>query len=374
MNSVFAFLLALRWQYGFYRGDSPMISSNGYPLCIRIALGAHLTRSISDDAWKIIDAANIRAWETAKTLFGRRTFKISGDSIDLSVDWSPVVRRLRRHFKVMERIEVSTSSAEINRSLSGFSNSPVIVSFNFETNIDGDQPRINQCIHISEYFLYEIFIAMNIASPSSIDFYSAKILSENYAYRENLNLTNNLFEIAVTDSVSGRWPLIDFLDVKRVFDWYRNIRSEMKMLPENRMEKVIFSMFHLAKSSVSPMNVVWLFYALESLFDCKVGENFRVLCSRIELLLQPNEKESKFFRRKLRDLYDLRSSFVHGGLEIIHPLGNEMIDNNITGTYHRLMEATEFGFQVLLASVQKTIKEGWSAPQFKEILDDGKEF
>ena len=119
---------------------------------------------------------------------------------------------------------------------------------------------------------------------------------------------------------------------------------------------------------LSPTIVIWLFYALETLFDTKAGENFRILTERMQLLLSPNEKETKILRRNLRAMYDLRSSFVHGGLEIAHPMHNEALDRDVDEKYARISNVSEFGFGLVLNAVQAVIEKDWRWPQFKEVL------
>ena len=135
------------------------------------------------------------------------------------------------------------------------------------------------------------------------------------------------------------------------------------------MERVLFSLMHIAAEELSPNTVIWLFYALESLFTTRVGENRKGLEERINLLLQPSDKEWEKIRKKLIELYDYRSSMVHGGLEIIHVMHNENTDKAVEDAYLRLNQLADFGFRLLLASIQETIKNGWQVLKFKQVLE-----
>jgi hypothetical protein len=126
----------------------------------------------------------------------------------------------------------------------------------------------------------------------------------------------------------------------------------------------------MAKADISPMSIIWIFYALEALFDTKVGENFRALLSRAQILLNLETEELGIFRKKLRALYDLRSALVHGGMDVIHPMHNESLDDSVDESIVTLMNVTDFGFQIVLASIQQVIKNGWREPNFTEVLAD----
>jgi hypothetical protein len=53
---------------------------------------------------------------------------------------------------------------------------------------------------------------------------------------------------------------------------------------------------------------------------------------------------------------------------VIHPLHDENLDPSVDEFYSRLADATELGFQVVLASLQEIIRRGWREPIFKEVL------
>lgn len=335
-------------------------------VCVKVEIGAHFSRSITDDGWQTIDASHIGAWKAASEILSERTIGFDGDKIRLKVNWGQIVSRLERHYEIMKKIYFSNNIKDREAAVEEFDGSRFELDFSLEIYDKNEASRKNIALYVVECFLHDVFVIMNLASPSSLSLYSAKLLGQKN--EDNLRLSNGLFEIAIVDSVDGKWPIVGFIDVNKVSDWYWKIRPEMKMLPKNRMEKVVFSILHLARSPISAANVIWLFYALEAMFECKVGENFRTLCQRIELLLEPNEKQSKLLRKKLRELYDLRSAFVHGGLEVVHPMDNEILDKSVLESHSKIMNATEYGFQILLASVQKIIGRGWLEPAFEENL------
>ncbi|PST62800.1 hypothetical protein C9E91_10985 [Rhizobium sp. SEMIA4064] len=244
----------------------------------------------------------------------------------------------------------------------------VEVTFLFQLN--GDRlSKTPSLVAISEYFLHDFFLIVNLAAPGACNFYGTKIIQPEDRFAEQINLSNVLFESSILDARSDSWPKVGFLNLSEVIVWFYSIRSEMKLLPKNRMERVVFAMLHLCKAGISPTNVIWIFYGLETLFDTKIGENFRTLVSRIQLLLDLSEAEFKILKKKMRELYDIRSAFVHGGLEVIHPLQNEMLDKSVDEMTSRFIDTADFGFRILLASVQEIIRRGWREPNFREVLE-----
>lgn len=124
----------------------------------------------------------------------------------------------------------------------------------------------------------------------------------------------------------------------------------------------------MSQGDASPATLIWIFYALETLFDTKPGENFRALRDRIGLLLDPGGGHREDLVRGLRTLYDLRSAFVHGGLEILHPIGPNPGDEKGDELYKRVADACEFGFTLIACSIQALINRGWIEAQFQEVV------
>ena len=73
-------------------------------------------------------------------------------------------------------------------------------------------------------------------------------------------------------------------------------------------------------------------------------------------------------KNKMRDLYDIRSAIVHGGFEVSHPIHNEYLDKRVEQNYLRLSRATDYDHAILVASIQKTILNGWRFPRFEDTI------
>jgi hypothetical protein len=119
---------------------------------------------------------------------------------------------------------------------------------------------------------------------------------------------------------------------------------------------------------MSPVEVIWLFYAFESLLQTKVGESFGSLVRRLCLLLGANEEQSNIVRRRMRDLYEIRSAIVHGGYEITHPMHDDGVDKRAQKSFMRILNALDYGYAFLVAAIQSTIINGWAFPKFDEVI------
>jgi len=337
---------------------------------VRVRLNGHITRSISDDYWQSIDAEHIACWKDATTLLGLRALQSNGATISLAANWSPVVRRIKHNTGIQQKLEGLERGAEYFSLLRKFKMSPVDIDVAVSMDRPAEPGDLLMSREYVEYFLSDMFIMLNLSSPASFTLYAAKIIT-GQKFDSPINISNYFFDSVSLRSYSGIWPRLKSIPLSDVVSWYERVRPTVRMSPATRMEKVIFAILHLSDGNVSPVTIVWIFYALETLFDTSPGENLRIIIRRISLLLSPNQKEAAYLRKQMRELYNIRSAFVHGGLDVIHPLHNELLDKSVDAMWSKLMEAADFGFHILVASVQEAVRRGWEEIAFKETLFAG---
>ena len=207
---------------------------------------------------------------------------------------------------------------------------------------------------------------MNIAAPGCCDFYRASLLGG--SIEPNVSLSSHMFESALHVFLTEAWPIIRFLDLHQVIEWYDVVRQGASQVPNNPMERALFALLHASKIDLSPMEIIWLFYPFESLLQTKVGESFSLIVRRLCLLLEANEPQSRLVRKRMRELYDIRSAIVHGGFEVTHPMHDEGVDGRARDSFMKILRAADYGYALLVAAIQKTIVNGWRFPRFDEVI------
>jgi hypothetical protein len=144
--------------------------------------------------------------------------------------------------------------------------------------------------------IHDIFLIMNITAPGCCDFYRASLIGGRF--EPDISLSNIDFESALLVHLDNGWPTLRILKLQSVISWFDAVRQGASQIPQNPMERVLFALLHMSKISQSPITVIWLFYAFESLLQTRAGENFSSIVRRLCLLLEANKQQSELLKRK----------------------------------------------------------------------------
>lgn len=304
-----------------------------------------------DDPDHEYDRAIVELWSSLPPLLVSRTFLHDGCNIAIAMDWSLVrvllTKQLRTATRTPKKLQLPAQVEITSRN---------------KFSKHGWYPEF-----FVQSYLYDLFIVLNLALPGAADFFNVAVETVGLGHPERLDLSAYYFETAFRSR--GQWPTLQYIDPRAVSVWFNRVRTGFDQVPDTPIERAMFAMLHVCRSSGRPEDIVWLFYAFESLFQTRVGENYSALLERICLLLQPDSTQEKNLRKNMRAMYDFRSSFVHGGLQIIHPMHNEVMDKRVDESYSKIVELSQYGAKLLLACLQRYIQKGWHEVRYKTIVE-----
>jgi hypothetical protein len=319
------------------------------------------TRSFHDDNWRETEAAAIEAWEAAVLLLESRKLRADGAVYHLTMNWRPLLGLHRRHYAAMSYIH-KHGFKDLDRRIRNArfprrsAKIPITARSAGGRNLSG----------AVESALHDVFLIMNIAVPGCCNFYKAELVHPER--KGDLSLSNTNFELCTLPSKSFKRPKAKFLPLRNVISWYDVIRVGATQVPNSPSERALFALLHLAKLDGDLLSVVWIFYALESLLQTRVGENFGSIVKRLTLLLELGSNEIAILRKQMRVLYDMRSSVIHGGFEVIHPMNNDGLDKRAERVFGHVLDAIEYGHAIVVAAIQKMVERQWLQLKFDEVI------
>ncbi|MDR6477145.1 hypothetical protein C8K18_10367 [Paraburkholderia sp. GV068] len=336
--------------------------STTYPHVIEMK---NLTRDI-DGHWETIEPQIQQFWHKVPKELRRREYEHDGCSVSVDINWQPLATRLRRDNELVRPLRENRPPVkDWQKKLL----QPTRIRA--EVTVSGAN---KVCSHdwyptfFLDTFVHEIFLIANLSVPGSADFYSASIARPNQRHSTEVRLSAFAFDCGWTDSLDGEWPSLQALPREDVCRWFEALNIGYKQRAETGIERALYVLLHLARDDTRIDSVTWLFHGLEALVSTKVGESVSGLVRRLAAVLDLDELSQKRLNKRLRQLYDWRSSFVHGGYAVPHPASSEVIDRRLDAHLMELHNLRQFGASLLIATLQALIKKRIVELRFDEQL------
>lgn len=177
-------------------------------------------RSISDDGWERIDAADVQAWRDATTELS--SFDLGDVGRFATIDWSPMVVRYETHLATMREVYSAKGTPEAALAVAKFPSGPVRI----DVGLDGPEltnTEQNQARNSLESILYDVFATLNLAVPGSCDFSRVTVGASGHRFPIQFSLSNVFFELAYLHGHDGKWPKPQLLELRTASRWVSSV-------------------------------------------------------------------------------------------------------------------------------------------------------
>lgn len=321
---------------------------------------------MSDDEWETIEPEHIDFWSKEACQLTKRKFVHDGCDVAVVVDWRPIARYLKKNFEVMQPVREGRA---LNDDWYKKISRPIRISA--KVFIEG---RNNTSAYewypsfFLEAYIYEIFAIINLSLPGAAEFNSLTIQDKKSKTSITPKLFAYNFDFSLVKTHQGGWPSLRRIPLHKVLHWFSALQIGVKQKADTGTERAIFVLYHLCKLDGGIESIIWIFHGLEALFGTRIGENISGLVRRISSLLGCDAKQKANLNKRLRELYDLRSSFVHGNYGIHHPMSSEVVDRRLDDDVTKIYLAGDFGFAILVASLQAMIDADIAELTYEERL------
>ncbi|HSI21701.1 MAG TPA: hypothetical protein VK959_01650 [Methylophilaceae bacterium] len=322
---------------------------------------------------EITSSADLATWQGIVKYYSQSDLTSSHGKITIYIDWSPAETYARKLAELYSQ-PPDVISKTITENPNFFANKLVCQAMvEFEEN--SEHFRLWTGNDLLEHFLYELFLLANLATPGCFNLYRSYIRvpkldpTKDVFAQTELELSEYLFESAWHEAQQSAWLKVGFQPFENVLEWYRRHNIGFRQVAKTNIERALFSLLHLSRREFfEPEATLWIASALEAVFDTPHGSSFQYLNNRISNLLVLSDKEKAILKKKLREFYDIRNGFVHGGGVICHPLTNEAWDGEVDEVVMRIIQSNNFAVTILLSSVQELIRNNSVGFMFTETI------
>lgn len=234
-----------------------------------------------------------------------------------------------------------------------------------ESHLDASS---NLAKHILEIYLYDLYLTMNISFPGILDLSNVKYFCEGFEETSSIDLDTHFLNYCRMDLEKMGLPVFQEIPFQLSDIWLGKLAIGVKQIAESRLEQALFSFLNFSSShQLAPVEIMWLVNCIETLYKTRIGENFTSSLNRITSFLQIKGENFTVFKKKLRDFYDFRSAFVHGGYSVPHPANNDLFDENYDQNSIDIQNRLLFGLGIVMCTFQRMVTTGIREIEFVEI-------
>lgn len=319
-----------------------------------------------EDHYKTIDPSIEAFWHKASKILRQCEYTHNDCTITIDVGWQRMANRIRRDNDLLRPVRIGTP---LDKKWFSKVSRPLKITAKVNTinkNKYSDYKWYPS--FFIEAFIHEFFLIANLSTPGSANFRSLFINSGNESRSTKVRLSSFCFENGWVESLDGGWPTVEALPIEDVREWFQAISIGYKQRASTGIEKALYVLLHMAKDETRIDSVIWIFNGLEALVSTRVGESVSGLVRRLGMILDLDLPAQKKLNKEIRSLYDLRSSFVHGGYAVPHPIHSEVIDRALDDDATKLYQLHQFGASLLISTIQALIKKKIINLRFDEFM------
>jgi hypothetical protein len=142
------------------------------------------------------------------------------------------------------------------------------------------------------FAVYELYLVLNFSDPGILNLHGSEIKPDppemgyrGQDYRREISLGGHPFEAALYEQEESPWLTIKRIPPLIVANWVRGISRPDNLVPDNPSAKALYALLRISKGDMDAAALIWVFYALEALFQCRPGENFSAYTGEYQVFL-----------------------------------------------------------------------------------------
>ena len=211
----------------------------------------------------------------------------------------------------------------------------------------------------------EFSVALQISIPDFVSFSEAFIFSNGKFKFKRDYLGFSVDILRIVDNFS--WPKLQSLNPLMTWKWLEKYFIEEEKLSSNRTQRAIYAFTNLFANHInedSYIDLIWSMIALESLYAKSKNGIQEQLNEKIKVILG----ELKDFKKIIKQMYDFRSQFLHGSLEIPSKFNCNDNSNERLDFMFKYWDTTSISIAILIGTFQYMVMNNLDELDFKYTL------
>jgi len=219
-----------------------------------------------------------------------------------------------------------------------------------------------------KFELNNLLLCANIAHPGNISTLEGNVFIDGEIYENVDGFYAFDMKCAIEEANKLKWPSFTSISVSEVIEWQKRTNAFDGGISTKQVGRAIAALSNTIEDpqnvGYSALRIAWCILGLEALY-CKEKSGLREqLSTNTELLLGAKEENKKVFGK----LYDFRSQLLHGSINV--PLRYTISDDapKFNKFVSNITPYENLALAILLATLQKMIKNNWVELNFPRSL------
>ena len=204
-----------------------------------------------------------------------------------------------------------------------------------------------------EQIVCDLVLAANIAKAGIVQTDEADVFVDGTRFGTVRSFHPDALGTGAMRALDLGWPPIEELETKQVLRWFRGLEGYGSGLPKGPAGRALATVSHLLAGSTE-LDLLWAVTGLEALYGGSHDSLAAQLIGKTRALFG----EPASFKKRVSQMYDLRSRIVHGSVDLPLIFGPDVEDAHLEQYRARRSEAADTALALLLASLQRLVKEG----------------
>jgi hypothetical protein len=231
-----------------------------------------------------------------------------------------------------------------------------------------DTPNLlhSAAVHRLDEAISALAFSTALAQPGEMLFVYSNFTPVSPAHFHS-NLPSASFGRGIVLATEIGWPRIRRLPIRQVVEWLEALNGWSDGIGRGHVGRAVAALSHALSRSIghnTPLRLMWGMVGLEALY-CRGKEGLKSQVSeRAQLLLGALSSHKK----RIGQLYDYRSSFLHGSLDIPFAQREREDDEDVMQFLWQSDDESSLAVIALLASIQELIARGWHDIEFRTSI------
>jgi hypothetical protein len=214
--------------------------------------------------------------------------------------------------------------------------------------------------------VYDLLVIANIARVGSLDLYNNCFFQDGRKSKSLYKHQAFHLRMAATHSEKISWPKFQRLEIDHAWNWALQQKGFLEGFSEDATSRSLNAFTNILNLKDEPLILFWAIVGIEALYVRGRDPKMEQIRERTQVLLG----EQISFKKKVSEMYNFRSSLIHGDLNFSGLYQLYDATPEIEKYDKALIESTDLAVAVLSATLQQLISRNWKGLRFSYLVED----